>query len=209
MVTIASQSVQERLAFVLDFAWQIFFERVISGRITINKESSMQLHYSVILHSLGELLCTRPEEKYFIELESSYKKKNIDIACSLQDTKSAIELKCFRKSSNRAVDIDMYNVLSDIERLMSFDEFQVRKFICLSDNPFYMRGPHTGHAKSVSIQHGTKYAAVTPVRSSWSGKWKNSDRDRELVFKHDFQCNWKTSSGWSYMIVDVSAAATT
>lgn len=139
----------ERLSFVLDFAWQIFFEKVTTGRIKINKESSMQLHYSVILHGLGELMCLQPKETFTTELESSYGKKNIDIACSYDEVKGAVELKCFRKKSNRATDIDMYDVLKDIDRLLSYDDFKVRKFICLTDNPYYAHSNHSGKASAV------------------------------------------------------------
>ena len=46
-----------RLNFIIDLSQKIFFEKITSGRIKINKESSMQLHYSSILNTTGELLC--------------------------------------------------------------------------------------------------------------------------------------------------------
>ena len=120
------ESKADRIAYVLDFAWEIFFERVATERIKVNKESSMQLHYSAILYGLGELMCVSPKEAFTIELESSYKSKNIDITCSYDDVKDAVELKCFRKKSNRATDTDMYDVLKDVERLLSYNDFQVK-----------------------------------------------------------------------------------
>jgi len=34
----------ERLNYVVDAAWDIFFQQVISGRVPLNREASMQLH---------------------------------------------------------------------------------------------------------------------------------------------------------------------
>lgn len=65
-----SESEIARLNMVLDLGWDIFYKRVTTGKIKINKEASMQLHYSSILHNLGELLCIKPGEIFNVELES-------------------------------------------------------------------------------------------------------------------------------------------
>ncbi|MFC2071476.1 hypothetical protein ACFLUU_01995 [Chloroflexota bacterium] len=193
------QSKQERLRYVLNLAWNIFFERVVAGRIKVNKESSMQLHYSSILQRLGELICIQPGEMFNIELESSHEKKNIDIVCSYGDVKAAIELKCFRKSSNRAVDTDMYDVLKDIERLFSYKDIKVKEFICLTDNGYYCNGSHTGHAGIVSIRNGREYKGDTPISPSWVGKWKDTSRDKDIVFDKNIRFNWTDKDGWYYL----------
>ena len=61
----------DRLNFIIDLSCKIFFEKITSGRVRINKESSMQLHYSSILNTVGELLCILPGETFSLELESS------------------------------------------------------------------------------------------------------------------------------------------
>jgi len=193
----------DRLSYVLDFAWEIFFEKVASGRIVINKESSMQLHYSAVVHQLGELMCIQPKEIFIIELESVYKKRNIDITCGYNDVKGAIELKCFRKRSNRAVDIDMYDALKDIERLLSYNDFQVRRFACLTDNAYYATGKHSGHAGSVSIRDGTEYRQGISIRPSWLGKWKDKSRDNIISFSKDIRFNWTKKKGWYYLWLDL------
>jgi len=126
----------EKLQYILDFSWDIYIEKLISNKISINLESSMQLHYASIINSLGELLKIKPDEEFNIELEHAYEdtSKYIDIQCSYHNIKTAIELKCFRKNSNRAKDIDMYDALKDIERLESFKSHQIKKFICLTDD---------------------------------------------------------------------------
>ena len=64
-------STEKKMGHVLDLSWEVLFRRILSGRIQINKESSMQLHYSSIIHELGELLCLSPSEAFAIELEHS------------------------------------------------------------------------------------------------------------------------------------------
>lgn len=185
-----------RAHFLLDLAWEVFFERIASGKIKINKESSMQLHYATILHSLGEAFCITPTESFNIELESARGKQNIDITCSLGETKIAIELKCFRKASNRAVDIDMYDVLIDVARLLSFKEYNVRRFICLTDNKYYSETDHSGHAGSVSIRDGIHYIKGTELTPSWSGKWKNKSKDKPIHIESDLKFMWVRKDGW-------------
>ena len=68
---------EDRINYIIDLAWEIFFDRVVTGRISVNKESSMQLHYSSILNGLGALMCIYPDDKFTIELESKYERKNI------------------------------------------------------------------------------------------------------------------------------------
>lgn len=91
---------KERLNYVLDLAWDILIKRLSLGRIKVNKESSMQLHYAALISSLGELMCIQKSDVFTIELEHSFQNKNIDIVCYYNDVKAAIELKCFKQSSN-------------------------------------------------------------------------------------------------------------
>lgn len=171
----------ERLARAIDFSWSICVQRIASERIRINKESSLQLHLGAIIKELGELACVERDEKFTIELETKYERQSIDILCSLDDVHAAIELKCFRKASNRATDTDMYDVLNDLVRLESYRHVTLRRFICLTDNEYYPKGTHSGHANSVSIRHEKEYRGSEPINCSWRGLWKDKSRDKELV----------------------------
>src|SRR5437870_5310113 len=102
MKTVVPQTKEQRLTRMVESSWDILSQRIATGRVTINKEASLQLHYSSILLAYGNLLCIEPGETFSIELESASAKKSIDITCALGDAKAAIELKCFRKASNRA-----------------------------------------------------------------------------------------------------------
>jgi len=194
----------EKLKYVLDLAWNIFFERLISKKISINLESSMQLHYASIIKSIGELFIITPYENFKIELEHSFNDSNkIDIECSYNNTKAAIELKCFRKGSNRAMDMDMYDVLKDIERLESLSHHKIKKFICLTDNSVYLDGKHSGHAGIVSIKDKRMITKNTIINPTWKGVWKSSSRDNSIRINSEIQFNWIRKEPWYYLIIDL------
>lgn len=191
---------QKRLNFLLDVSWNIFIQRLSHEKIKVNKESSMQLHYAALIHSLGELMCIDKSDVFTIELEHSYQNKSIDIVCSFNDSqKAAIELKCFKKSSNRATDNDMYDVLKDIERLMNLDEFSIKRFICLTDNPYYVNVQHSGQAEIVSISHGTLHINEQPIIPGWIGKRQDKSRDKTIKFKSDVGFEWFKEDKWYYL----------
>ncbi|KQM75230.1 hypothetical protein ASE74_20635 [Pedobacter sp. Leaf216] len=81
-----------RLQQIIDLAWEILFERIVSSKQIINKESSLQLHLSKLIFDLGNTYCIEPNERFEIEMETNYEKKSIDIVCILGETKAAIEL---------------------------------------------------------------------------------------------------------------------
>lgn len=203
MNNIALESLESRMRWVLATAWEICLQRIASKRISINKESSLQLHYAYILAQLGELVCIEPEEAFKIELETHHAGKNIDIWCSLRDCEAAIELKCFRKASNRATDIDMYDVLKDISRLESYSHVALRRFICLTDNSYYANTVHKGHAGSVSIGNGKRYQKDVAITPSWVRKWKDGTRDTEIILKSDFEFSWRSLGVWHYIFSEV------
>lgn len=198
-----SSSPTERLNLVIDLAWRLFFERIAEGRIKINKEASMQLHYASILKTVGELYCTLPQETFTLELESAYGGKNLDITCTLGSTSAALELKCFRKASNRALDLDMYDVWTDIKRLSELEAFQIRRFICLTDNHKYPHGPHGGYSATFSIAEGTSYSQGTELAPPWAGKWANTSRDHVIPVHKDITFLWTHKNGWYYLLLEV------
>ncbi|HEV7402280.1 MAG TPA: hypothetical protein VGO11_05105 [Chthoniobacteraceae bacterium] len=196
MQSVIPQTKQQRLRRALDTSWDILSQRIATGRITINKEASLQLHYASILHSYGELLCTDPGETFSIELESALDRCSIDITCALDGLTAAVELKCFRKQSNRPADTDMYDVLLDVQRLISYPGFAVRKFICLTDDPYYVTGAHSGHAGTVTIKDGTFYPAGTIITPSWAGTWKSQARDAPISLARPVKLEWSRDRNW-------------
>jgi hypothetical protein len=132
-----SDSPVERLELVIEFSWKLLFAKIMNSKVNINKEASLQLQLAKVMQEIGTSFCILPNEVFEIELETGRGKANIDVTCKLGKASAAVELKCFKKSSNRATDLDMYDALKDIERLDSFVEYDLRFFICLTDNPYY------------------------------------------------------------------------
>ncbi|QZK90083.1 hypothetical protein K5V07_06095 [Flavobacterium sp. CHNK8] len=192
---------QERLSYLINESWQILFQRIVSGKQLINKEASLQLQLARILNDLGNAYCILPNETFQLELETGHNGKNIDITCHLGEVKAAIELKCFMKSSNRAKDLDMYDALIDIERLESFEEFDIKKFFCLTDNKYYSETVQKGMASSVTLRNGTIYKVNEEIVPLWTGKWKVK-RDKPIIFKKDVVCNWVSNNGWYYLLIE-------
>jgi hypothetical protein len=191
-----------RLNQVIDIAWEILFERIVSGQLQINKESSLQLHLSKLIFDLGNIYCILPKEHFDIEMETNYEKKSIDVVCSLGKLKAAIELKCFMKASNRAKELDCYDALIDIERLQNFEGFQIKKFICLTDNKYYPERAQTGHGKTVSLKNGTIYPANIEIIPGWVDKWKVK-RDKPIIFNRDINCDWVSRTNWHFLKIDI------
>jgi hypothetical protein len=168
-----------------------------------NKEASLQLHYAFTLGQVGELCCVKPDESFDIKLETHHAGKNIDVWCRLGEYEAAIEMKCFRKKSNRATDTDMYDVLKDISRLESYSHVRFRRFICLTDDAFYSDKSHSGHAGSVSIADGQFYQKGSPIVSSWVGQWKDKSRDKPIVLKNDLRFDWHRIDQWRFLYISV------
>ena len=197
-----SSDKQSRLNQIIDLAWELLFESIISGKLLINKESSLQLHLSKLIFDLGNLYCILPDETFKIEMETNYQNKSIDVVCSLGNIRAAIELKCFMKASNRAKDLDCYDALIDIERLQHFEGFEIRKFICLTDNKYYPQTLQKGHGKTVTLNNGTIYSANQQIIPGWAEKWKVK-RDKPIVFKKDITCSWIAKDNWHFLKIDI------
>lgn len=197
---------KERMNQIIEMAWEVIFQKILSKRLIINKESSLQLHLSKTIFELGNIYNIFPNEVFEIEMETKYENKSIDIVCILKDedteVKSAIELKCFMKASNRAKDIDCYDSLIDIERLQNFEGFDIKKFICLTDNKYYAETIQTGKAKSVSIMNGTKYNANEEIVPAWAHQWK-INRDKAIMFRTDVEFNWTKSNEWYFLMMNL------
>lgn len=207
MVMISASPIA-RLGYVLDLAWAVFFERIVMERVEVNKEASMQLHYASTINDLGQLMCVEPDEVFELQLERDHQGRSIDITCRFRTPErtiqAAVELKCFRKQSNRALDLDMYDVLKDIERILSYTGYQVRRFICLTDDARYTDGgQRTGYAEAVSIGQGRYYRQDSPIVPPWIGKWKDKSRDHEISLSRDVRFDWMSKEKWHFLKLDL------
>jgi hypothetical protein len=121
------KNLSERVSWAIEFAWSITIEKIAYGEIKINKEASLQLHYSANLKSVLDLIKFSPTERIEVELETTVKVGAkpyiIDILILYSDgiinEKHSIELKCYKTLSSSggkrgAGDIFMHGVYTDI-----------------------------------------------------------------------------------------------
>ena len=141
-------SFEERLRKSITFAWQVFMEKTGSKLLSINKEASMQLHYSYILQQVIPLICLRKGETVNIELETSVKinGRNHEIDLTLDGMnpqgrhhKIAVEMKCYRERTssggNRgATDIFMKDVYEDLSFLEEYCDHVYHQGVALVMN---------------------------------------------------------------------------
>ncbi len=121
------KSISDRVTWAIQFAWTITVDKIVNSEIKINKEASLQMHFSTILKTVLDLIKFSPTDRIEIELETTVKvgKKPyiIDIFISYTDgviaEKHSIELKCYKTISysggkRGAGDIFMYSVYLDL-----------------------------------------------------------------------------------------------
>jgi len=68
--------------------------------------------------------------------------------------------------------------------------YEVRKFICLTDNNFYLKANHRGYSEALSLFDRRKSNKNEVIIPTWVGKWKSKERDKLLQFKSDVLINW-------------------
>ena len=121
------EKINDRVNWAIEFAWNITICKIVSEEIKINKEASLQMHYSTILKTVLDLIKFSPKDRIDIELETTVKIENkpyiIDILLTYTDgivsEKHSIELKCYKTFSSSggkrgANDIFMKDVYLDI-----------------------------------------------------------------------------------------------
>jgi len=121
------ENINDRVNWAIGFAWNITICKIANGEIKINKEASLQMHYSSILKTVLDIIKFASADRIDIELETEViierKRYLIDILLTYKNgivsTKHSIELKCYKTfaSSGRrrgGSDIFMREVYRDI-----------------------------------------------------------------------------------------------
>lgn len=127
----------ERLNQLFNLSYDFLRLKINGGQIRVDNEASLQLQFSAILKSVGDLLVTNRDEFFFIELEkptthvsglfgkSGSANANVDIFCGYTNVASdethscAIELKYFKKKNHREPN-NRYDVFADIHNLENY-----------------------------------------------------------------------------------------
>ena len=196
-------SFEDRLRKSISFAWQVFMGKTDANLVPINKEASMQLHYSYILQQVIPLICFHEDESVKIELETGVnindRSREIDLVLEGVDTcskryKIAVEMKCYRTfaSSGKprgATDIfmkDVYGDLNLLEEYCEYEEFDRGVSLVMND---LKRLVYTDPEKKIGkcwaydITQGTKVRDVhltTPI----------GGKEIDIRLKKSYEFNW-------------------
>jgi len=171
---------QDRLTRVFELAYECLRRKINSGRIRVQNEASLQLHFAAILKTVGELLEVEQGELFNIELEkpislvgksfgkSGSNKAKVDIFFSYKDARTqseqscAVELKFFKKDNQREPN-NRYDVFADLRNLEQYGDIADRCFLVVAtDHNHYVTW--TEYSKDTSdfdFRDGRSYVAGT------------------------------------------------
>jgi hypothetical protein len=173
---------RDRLIDIVEFAYARLREKINGGRIRIDNEASLQLHFSSLLKSIGELYENSKNEVFSIELESPVKlsdgsfgksgspKARIDILISFENLKTnlknkcAIELKYFKYANHREPN-NRYDVFSDIQNLEMYGQSaDIGFLIVATDHLHYVnQDGYSQDTADFDFKHGSSYSAGTKL----------------------------------------------
>lgn len=169
---------QQRLAQIVDFAYERLREKIKGGRISVDNEASLQMQFGSILKTVGELFERSCKELFTIELEkavllpsgafgkSGTKKAKIDIFCSYIDPDAgegescAIELKYFKKENHREPN-NRYDVFADIANLERYGSIARQCFLIVgTDHSHYVsQEAYSRDTADFDFRNGVTYTA--------------------------------------------------
>ena len=127
MTNTIPKEIDDKIKWAIDFSWNICLNKIEDQEIKVNKEASLQLQYANILKQILDLIKFSPDERFEIELESSYfidgKQIIADIVIEYKNKeitkRHAIELKFYKTFASSggkrgAADIFMCSVYKDL-----------------------------------------------------------------------------------------------
>ncbi len=192
---------EERLRKSISFAWQIFREKTGAKLLPINKEASMQLHYSYVLQQVIPLICFHEDESVKIELETGVRVNDnyrvIDLVLKGKNSHGlyhnvAVEMKCYRQKTSSggqrgASDIFMKDVYGDLhllEEYCEYSDFDRVVSLVMNDlkrhvHPKQKRGKYWDY----DISHGTK-VGNKHLKTPFGGK------KIDIRIKKSYEFNW-------------------
>ena len=208
-------SFEERLRKSISFAWQVFRGKTGANLLLINKEASMQLHYSYILQQVIPLICFHEDESVKIELETGVKindrSREIDLVLEGVNTcdkhhKIAVEMKCYRTfaSSGKprgATDIfmkDVYGDLNLLEEYCEYEEFDRGVSLVMNDlKRLVYPNPTKKSAKcwDYDISDGTKVGNIhltTPI----------GGKEIDIKLKKSYEFNWVQNDQFWFLEIE-------
>jgi hypothetical protein len=173
---------EDRVTRVFDLSYECLRRKINGGRIKVENEASLQLHFAAILKSVGELLEVEAREQFRIELEkpvifaglsfikSASERAKIDIYFEYFNPgngtrhSGAVEVKFFRKKNHREPN-NRYDVFADLHNLENYGRVARQCFmVVVTDHDHYVRWPeYSRDTCDFDFRHERRYAAGTVV----------------------------------------------
>lgn len=169
----------ERLQEIIDIGYEILSRQIAGGKISVQNEASLQLHFAYILKTIGELYQFSSDDLFTIELESRLlfsnqliksksKSARIDIVLTLGDymnfATAAIELKFFKQKNHREPN-NRYDVFKDLHNLENYKKeniFDIAMFILATDHKHYVeKEDYSSFTSHFDFRNGSNYVAGT------------------------------------------------
>jgi len=171
---------EDRLHTLFDISYGCLRRKINGGRIKVENEASLQLHFAAILKVMGELLEAESDEYFSIELEkpvllregtfgkSGSSKAKIDIFVSYNNTRTghkqscAIELKYFKYENHREPN-NRYDVFRDIHNLENYGDFADLGYLVVATNHnhYVSQSEYSRDTCDFDFRHGKCYTKGT------------------------------------------------
>ncbi|MNW45036.1 hypothetical protein D3C74_222880 [compost metagenome] len=202
----------------------ILFGQIAHYKVEINNEADLQLHFSYILKSVGELFKFGIDHHLKIHLETPFVTKKIlsksesnrskiDIVLEWFGSTStvvscAIELKYFlaeglREPQNRyAVFCDLANLEEYVQNswdpkgdILNYYSFQMGYFLLGTDNPHYVNKKfYKDTTKDFDFRHNTTYTAGTELKYH-----AKNNTIKSVKLSKNYHFLWQKVSHYYYM----------
>lgn len=168
---------QEKLKHIINTSYDLLLGQIGNGRIVIQNEASLQLHFAYNLKTIGELMQFSRDDVFSIKLETPYastgtlnksgsKKAKIDITLSFSNSAEtvacAIELKYFLKDNHREPNnrYDTYNDIHNLENYVHSTQYNFGAFLFATDHLHYVNQiTYSNDTADFDLRHGSTYDA--------------------------------------------------
>lgn len=187
---------------IIETAYKLLTKKLAFGGLTAKNEASFQLEFGHILKTLGELYEFRLTDKFHLEFETyisltekSIKSKSnrarVDILIKYRDenseTKTAIELKFFKKENHREPN-NRYDVFKDISNLEIYKEHNIDLcyFILATDHLHYVNQEnYSVDTSDFDFRDGKYYKANTFLKYTTEKPY-----GLDLKLKNNYEFKW-------------------
>lgn len=218
-VNLLLKSRKELLMKIIESSFEILLAQINHGRIIIENEIDLQLHFSYLLKDMGELHQFSLEDVFTIRLEVPFSSKvpliksnseraKIDIMLSLTDrtglnnpVKCAIELKYFKAANNREPN-SRYDAFADLKNLETYIEEGIVDFgvfLLGTDHEHYVNRPrYSINTADFDMRDGSSYKAKKVLVYNTEKPYGNN-----IELKNDYDFEWTEIDEKWFLMVEI------